>query len=85
MSEPRTDYPNRLEGARAELTSAISALNMLPLPVLSSPSYERDFAFLRQSDVWVRHAIEHIVAAFQLVVPFHDILGVDGEEGEREG
>lgn len=62
MSAPRTDYVDPIEGARIELISAMSALNMEPSPI------EHPIGpYLSDRDEWARHAYEHIIVAFGLL------------------
>lgn len=64
MSEPKTDYEDKLVGARLELVAAQSALNMEPAPI---PLHEQRGRFLVHVDGWAEHAHEHIIAAMQLL------------------
>lgn len=58
MSAPITTYDNPAGGARNELVSAMSALNMYPDPIPGATGY------LSEVDAWAKHAMEHMRAAF---------------------
>lgn len=63
MSDPRTDYRDTPQGIVTELISAMSALNMEPSP-LPPDEIKHDTGYLSDTDKWVRHAMEHIYAAY---------------------
>ena len=59
MSEPfRLHGDNPIHSAMLEIISAMSALNMPPEP-LAKPEGE----YLSETDVWAKHAMEHLNAA----------------------
>ena len=63
MSDPRTDYRDAPQGVITELISAMSALNMEPEP-LPADQIKHDTGYLSDTDKWVRHAMEHLYAAY---------------------
>lgn len=65
MSDPRTDYRDTPQGIVTELISAMSALNMEPSP-LPPDEIKHDTGYLSDTDMWVRHAMEHLHAAYGL-------------------
>lgn len=65
MSDPRLGVSHPLKAARLEIIGAESALNMEPEPL--EDVTEEDI-FLSQRDKWVKHAMEHLGAAFQLLM-----------------
>lgn len=63
MSDPRTDYRDAPQGVITELISAIFDLNMEPEP-LPADQIKHDTGYLSDTDKWVRHAMEHLYAAY---------------------
>lgn len=77
MTKPFTDYENPLSGVRQEISSAMSALHMIPDPI---PVRDRrplreegDFYFLSESDSNAQHAIEHLREACNQFSKLDDI------------
>jgi hypothetical protein len=68
VSKPFLNVEDALQGALNEIVSAESALNMEPDPVIPKDPPEGRGPFLSESDAWVQHAMEHMHAAFQLVL-----------------
>ncbi len=54
MSKPETYASERLAGATMEIISAMSSLNMDPLPIEGATGY------LSETDHWAKHAMEHL-------------------------
>lgn len=53
------------QAAIVEIISAVSALTMDPEPMENiNPEYDH---FLRDTDVWVHHAVEHLQAALEVL------------------
>ena len=76
MSEPSTNYNNKLAGAASEMLSATSSLNMGPDPI-PKDKLKGDEEFLSELDHWAKHSLEHMHAAINLVSQArqdHDLL-----------
>ena len=52
-----------------EIISAMSSLNMEPEPIVPAPVRDPDSnpLYLSQTDVWAKHAMEHLHAAMGLI------------------
>jgi hypothetical protein len=59
------EHADKLNGAMNEIVSAMSALNMEPSPI---PAVDDEMRFLSESDAWAKHCMEHLEAAFKLLV-----------------
>lgn len=60
MSEPNPNHPIPFVGVSSEVSSAMSALNMEPLP-LAKPL--GDHGYLSETDHWAAHSRDHLFAA----------------------
>ncbi len=59
MSKPFTNYEDPIHGAISEIISGLSSLNMDPQPIEGVKGY------LSETDVWAKHAVEHLKEAIQ--------------------
>jgi len=79
MSEPKTHYSDKLQGAISELVSAMSALNMHPDHIPRSETVDgilEERRYLSQSDRWAKHCYEHLHAVFALLNDAHTDMEV---------
>jgi len=60
MGSPHTTAKNRVHGARSQIISAMSCLNMPASPITPNPGS----VYLSQTDEMAKHAMEHLQAAF---------------------
>lgn len=75
MSKPqeRLSLTRPLGTVLGEMASAMSALNMEP-ETLTGGEIEGESGFLSETDKWVKHAMEHLVAALRLLQEYEDNL-----------
>jgi hypothetical protein len=65
--KPRDDYQDKLDGALTEIILACSSLHMPPEPC--QPEEEGD-VYLSDTDRNVKHALDHLHAAYALILKF---------------
>ena len=65
--KPFTSYEDPIAGARSEIISAQSSLNMPAEPVPKEKLHP-DAIFLAETDEWAKHAMGHLRAAFKLLI-----------------
>jgi hypothetical protein len=64
MSAPSAFYTDNAHGAVLEIISAMSALNMEPLPLKDA---DPEAIFLSDTDHWVNHSMDHLHRAVELL------------------
>ena len=61
MSKAKTDYTDLHQGLMHECMSAMSSLNMTPLPIVG-----KEGEYLSEADTWAKHAYTHLEAIMEI-------------------